>query len=116
MTEQASRPRRIARVELERVVAPTPDRCRDLVWWLVLIAAGLALTAWAVRSGARLGTASAPFLGRYRLQLSPASLLAPAVAAAVLGAAAAGWFERTRWGLVLAASYLAGLAWALSLA
>jgi hypothetical protein len=101
---------------LTRVVATTPDQWRDLVWWLVLIAAGLALTAWAVRGGARLGTASAPFLGRYRLQLSPLSLLAPAVALAVLLAAASGWFERARWGLVLAAGYLAGLAWALSLA
>ena len=86
------------------------------MWWLVLIAAGLALTAWAVRSGARLGTASAPFLGRYRLQLTPLSLLAPVVAGTVLATAAAGWFERARWGLVLAAGYLAGLAWALALA
>ena len=116
MTEPASRPRRITRVELTRVVAPTPDQWRDLAWWLVLIAAGLALTAWAVRSGAMLGTASAPFLGAYRLQLAPTSLLAPAVAVAVLAAAAAGWFERARWGLVLASSYLAGLAWSLSLA
>jgi hypothetical protein len=101
---------------LTRVVAPTPDQWRDLVWWVVLIAAGLMLTAWAVRNGARLGTASAPFLGRYRLQLSPASLLAPSVALAVLAASAAGWFERARWGLVLTAGYLAGLAWALGLA
>jgi methylthioxylose transferase len=116
MTERPRRAWRITRVELTRVVAPTPDQWRDLVWWTALIAIGLALTAWAVRFGARLGTASAPFLGFYRLQLTPLSLLAPAVAAAVLAAAAAGWFERARWGLVLTAGYLAGLAWALSLA
>src|SRR5258706_15485126 len=116
MTEPPSRPRRIARGELTRVVAPTPDQWRDLVWWVVLIAAGLMLTAWAVRNGARLGTASAPFLGRYRLQLSPPSLVAPSVALAVLAAAAAGWFERARWGLMLTAGYLAGLAWAPGLA
>src|SRR5258706_13300668 len=106
MTEPPSRPRRIARVELTRVVAPTPDQWRDLVWWLVLIAAGLALTAWAVRSDARLGTASAPFLGRYRLQLTPLSLLAPPVAVPVLAGAPAGWFERARRGPVLTARYL----------
>jgi hypothetical protein len=89
---------------------------RDLLCWLVLIASGLALTAWAVRSGARLGTASAPFLGKYRLQLSPLSLLAPVVATAVLALGIGGWFERVRWGVVLTVGYLAGLAWALSLA
>jgi hypothetical protein len=89
---------------------------RDLLGWFVLVAIGLALTAWAVHYGARLGTASAPFLGRYRFQLSPLSLLAPLVAGAVLLAGLAGWFERTRFTVVLLASYLAGLAWALSLA
>ncbi|GAA5191718.1 membrane protein [Rugosimonospora acidiphila] len=73
------------------------------------------MTAWAVHSGARLGTASAPFLGRYRFQLAPSSVLAPAVAVAVLSLQAGGWFERARWGLVSATGYLAGLAWALGL-
>ena len=57
---------------------------RDLLVWLVLAAVGLALTACAVRYGARLGTASAPFLGSYRFQVSPLSLVAPLVAATVL--------------------------------
>ncbi|MBO0868275.1 MAG: hypothetical protein J2P15_06885 [Micromonosporaceae bacterium] len=89
---------------------------RALVGWLALVAAGLVLTLWAVRSGARLGTASAPFLGRYRLQLSPLTLLAPAVAAGVLLLAQRGWFDRARFGLVLGAGYLGGLGWALALA
>jgi hypothetical protein len=89
---------------------------RDLLWWLALVAVGLGLTAWAVRTGARLGTSGAPFLGRYRFQLSGYTLLAPLVAVAVLGAAKAGWLERIRWSLLLWASYAAGLAWAVALA
>lgn len=89
---------------------------RDLLLWFVLAAIGLALTAWAVHSGARLGTASAPFLGRYRLQLSPLSLLAPAVAVGVLAIARSGWFERVTFRTTLLLAYLAGLAWALALA
>ncbi len=89
---------------------------RDLLSWVALSCAGLALTVWAVRSGARLGTASAPFLGRYRLQSAPAALLAPAVAVAVLVAARRGWLDRARWTYLLGAAYLAALAWALSLA
>jgi methylthioxylose transferase len=89
---------------------------RDLLAWFVLVAIGLALTAWAVHYGARLGTASAPFLGRYRFQLSPLSACAPLVAAAVLLVARSGWFDRVRFGLVLLGSYLAALAWALALA
>lgn len=108
----------------ERVASGTvPERyrinareLRDLLGWFVLVAIGLALTAWAVHSGARLGTASAPFLGRYRFQLSPLSLLAPLVAVVVLLVARSGWFDRVRFGLLLAGSYLAALAWALSLA
>jgi hypothetical protein len=76
----------------------------------------LALTALAVRGGAQLGTASAPFLGRYRLEIGPASLIAPAVAVVVLTSAARGWLDRVRWPLALAYSYLAALAWALGLA
>ena len=56
----------------------------DLLAWLVFTVAGLALTAGAVRIGARLGTAGAPFLGRYRWQLTPLILLAPAVGAVTL--------------------------------
>src|SRR2546423_12697246 len=50
----------------------------DLLAWLVLTMLGLGLTAWAVHIGAHLGTAGAPFLGRYRWQLSALSALAPA--------------------------------------
>ena len=89
---------------------------RDLLWWLTLAAVGLGLTAWAVRSGARLGTSGAPFLGQYRFQLTGLTVVAPAVAVAVLAAARVGWLERIHWGLLLAVSYCAGLAWAVALA
>jgi hypothetical protein len=95
---------------------PRGRQTRDLLGWLVLTALGLALTAWAVHIGARLGTAGAPFLGRYRWQLSALSGLAPLVAGAVLLTARLGWFERARWGLVLAGSYALALAWAVALA
>jgi hypothetical protein len=88
----------------------------DLLVWLGLVAVGLALTACAVHYGARLGTASAPFLGRYRFQVSPLSLVAPLIAAAVLLVARSGWFERVRFNVLLVGAYLAGLAWALALA
>jgi methylthioxylose transferase len=89
---------------------------RDLWWWLLLVGAGLALTAWAVHGGARLGTSSAPFLGRYRFQVSGYTLLAPFVAVAVLAVSASGWPARIRWGTLLTTGYLAGLAWAVALA
>lgn len=89
---------------------------RDVVGWLLFSLGGLVMTWLVVRSGARLGTASAPFLGSYRMAFGPAGLLAPGVAAAVLVAAARGWFERARWPAVLAAGYGALLAWALALA
>src|SRR5436305_3101639 len=94
----------------------SPGQTRDLVGWFVLTALGLAVTAWAVHHGARLGTAAAPLLGRYRWQFSALSALAPLAAVGVLGLARLGWFERARWGLVLAASYLFALVWALALA
>jgi hypothetical protein len=89
---------------------------RELVIWLALVCAGLATTWLAVRAHARLGTASAPFLGHYRLQLGPANLLAPAVAALVIIAAARGLLTRLSWGRVLVFSYMTGLAWACALA
>lgn len=84
--------------------------------WLILTAAGLALTAAAVYGGAMLGTRSAPFLGSYRWQLIPSSALAPAVALVVVIAAARGWQERMRWSLLYLAAYLAFVSWALALA
>jgi hypothetical protein len=89
---------------------------RDMLWWLVLGAIGLGLTVWAVHTGARLGTSGAPFLGRYRFQLTGFTVFAPAVAIAVLAIARAGGLERIRWGLLLLVSYCAGLAWAVALA
>lgn len=98
--------------------APTPDsrEWRDAVGWGVLTVVGLALTAAAVRLGAQLGTASAPFLGRYRWEIGPGSLLAPGVAVAVIAVAGRGWLDRAGWRTVLGWSYLSGLAWALALA
>jgi methylthioxylose transferase len=89
---------------------------RDLSGWLLLTTVGAILTWLAVRAGADLGTAGAPFEGHYRLRLGPASLLAPAVAAAVLAATALGWFDRMRWPAVLLTAYAGLLAWALALA
>src|SRR6187397_2094847 len=89
---------------------------RDLVVWLLLTAAGLTLTLVAVRTGAQLGTASAPFLGFYRVSLGVATLLAPAVAAVVIVTVRDGLLERIRFGAVLAVSYVGALAWALALA
>lgn len=95
----------------------TPARSRlDLACWLALAALGLGIAALAVFGGARLGTAGAPFLGRYRLQISPLSILAPAVAVAFLGAWAIGFFDKRRWPALLALSYGAALAWAVALA
>ncbi len=88
----------------------------DLLRWLIVAAAGLALTALAVHLHARLGTASAPFVGRYRLKLDPGTLLAPAVALTVLAAAATRTTERLPWRALLLAGYASALAWALTLA
>ncbi|MDP9241520.1 MAG: hypothetical protein M3O55_12935 [Actinomycetota bacterium] len=102
---------------------PPAVRCRlarpeatDLALWIALAAAGLAVTAMAMHWGARLGTASAPFVGRYRLKLDAGSLLAPAVAAALLLATIWGLPDRMRWRGLLLAAYFGSLAWALSLA
>jgi len=89
---------------------------RDAVGWTVLALLGFTLTALAVRTGGHLGTAGAPFLGRYRLQLGPATVLAPVVAGTVLAATARGWLDRLPWRYVPALGYLAALAWALALA
>lgn len=92
-----------------------PTEQLDLAVWLALVAVGLGLTVLAVRAGARLGTGAAPFLGRYELVVTPASLLAPAVAAVVLVAAAKGVHERLRWPVLLLAGYAAAAGWALAL-
>lgn len=88
----------------------------DLWTWLVLVTVGSLLTWWAVKAGLKLGTASAPFLGRYRVEIGYATVLAVAVAFSVLTIAQRGWCERARFGRVLAASYLGLLTWAAALA
>jgi hypothetical protein len=95
---------------------PSAREWRDAAGWGVLTLVGLAAVALAVEGGAQLGTASAPFLGRYRWEAGPASLLAPGMALTVLLVAARGWLDGARWGVVLAWSYVAALAWALALA
>lgn len=88
----------------------------DLATWLLLAGLGLLITWLAVRNGARLGTASAPFLGSYRFAVSPLTLAAPAVAAAVLYLTWRGRLE-TMPGWVLRIGCAAGLfAWSIALA
>lgn len=89
---------------------------KDLVGWLVTACAGLLLTWFAVESGARLGTSSAPFLGLYRVAVSPLSLVAPGVAGVVLFAAIQGRFENMPWWLLRISSAVGVFAWAVSLA
>lgn len=88
----------------------------DAARWLVLVAVGLALTYVAVAARLHLGTASAPFIGRYRFKLEPGTLLAPAVAACVLAAVRARLHERVSWRWLLAGGYAAAVAWAVGLA
>lgn len=88
----------------------------DLWRWIVLLAVGLALTWLAVHRHARLGTASAPFIGSYRFKVEPGTLLAPTVAIAVLIAAAQGLHRRMPWRWLLLTSYLATAAWTFALA
>jgi hypothetical protein len=92
------------------------QQARELLIWAGLVAAGLALTALAVALSARVGSAGAPFTGRFRWKISAGSLLAPATAVTVLAAVRLGFVERLRWGVLVGASYLAALWWAMSLA
>ncbi|MDQ1713171.1 MAG: methylthioxylose transferase [Frankiaceae bacterium] len=91
-------------------------RASDAATWLLLVAAGLALTAFARRTGMRVGVPGAPFTGEYRLKVEVGTLLAPAVALAVLAAVRAGVVERLRWRRLLLVAYASHLAWALALA
>jgi methylthioxylose transferase len=102
-------------VSHEQATAAHRDERRDLAGWLVLAGLGVLVTWLAVRGGARLGTAGAPFLGTYRLEIGPATALAPAVAAAVVVATVRGWWDRWTWPAVLVASGGAACAWALAL-
>ncbi len=89
---------------------------RDLAGWLLLVSVGLLVTWLAVRGGARLGTASAPFLGSYRFEVSPLSLAAPAVAVAVLAFTRRGLMDRLPWWAISAGSALGLLTWSVALA
>lgn len=89
---------------------------RDALRWVVLGLLGLALAALAVQLDARLGTASAPFLGRYKIRVGPGSALAPLVAAAVLWSASRGAIQRRSWRKIQLFGYIAGLTWAIALA
>ncbi|MBA3489945.1 MAG: hypothetical protein H0T78_10495 [Longispora sp.] len=82
---------------------------------MVLVGTGLGLTYLAVRGGAKLGTAAAPFLGRYDFTFAPRSLLAPLVA---LVAIIAAWklLNRLPWWQIVTLSYFTTLAWTYSLA
>ena len=94
--------------------ASTPER--DAVLWAGLIGIGFAVTGIAVAAHAHLGVAAAPFVGRYHWHVGLATVLAPVVAAAVVGATWRGWHERLPWRRLLFAGTLANLAWTLSLA
>ncbi|NUT33909.1 MAG: hypothetical protein HOV79_12635 [Hamadaea sp.] len=83
---------------------------------MALVTVGTLATWWAVRAGVELGTASAPFLGRYRVEIGPATLLAPLIALTVLTFARQGWFHSARWGIVVIVSYCGLLLWAAALA
>lgn len=88
----------------------------DLMRWLVLAGSGLALSGLAVHLHARLGTASAPFVGRYRLRADLGTLIAPAVAVGVVVVAAGRRIDQAPWRVLLAAAYFGTVAWTLALA
>ncbi|WP_285664027.1 hypothetical protein [Actinorhabdospora filicis] len=83
--------------------------------WLTLVLIGLLIAALAVAFADDLGTGAAPFFGRYRIAIKWVSLLAPLVAVSVLWTASRPRAARLRWGVVVWGSYVAALAWTLSL-
>src|SRR5262249_12424495 len=87
----------------------------DAVGWALLAGGGLALTALAVHLDAPLGTASAPFLGRYDVRLGPGSFLAPTVAGGVIFLTVRRSLDHWQWSIVQLFGYVAALAWALAL-
>jgi hypothetical protein len=89
---------------------------RELLVWVGLVAAGLGITALAVALSARVGSAGAPFTGRYRFKVEIGSFLAPATAITVLAAVKSGIADRLRWPILLAVAYAAAIWWAVSLA
>ncbi|HWL34769.1 MAG TPA: hypothetical protein VNQ77_01120 [Frankiaceae bacterium] len=91
-------------------------RATDALAWLLLGVTGIGLAILAREAGMRVGVPGAPFTGEYRLKVEVGTVLAPAVAVAVLAATRAGLFERLGWRRLLVLSWLAALAWALALA
>lgn len=88
----------------------------DAAVWVALVAAGFALTAIARGLGLRVGVPGAPFTGEYRVKVEVGTVLAPAVALAVIGGVRAGLVERLGWRRLLLLAYVATLAWSLALA
>jgi hypothetical protein len=89
---------------------------RDLAVWAALVVLGLALTAVMVAADAPVGVAGAPFTGYYRLHFAATSLLAPAVAGAVLVGVFRGVHRTLRWRGLLSVGFLAAFGWAVALA
>lgn len=88
----------------------------DAGWWAAAVAAGAVLAAVAVHAHARVGSPAPPFTGRYDVRVNPRSLLAPAVAVAVLLGVRARLHERLSWRLLLVLAWATASAWALALA
>jgi hypothetical protein len=91
-------------------------RATDALAWLLLGVTGIALTILAREAGLRVGVPGAPFTGEYRVKVEVGTVLAPAVAVAVLAATRAGLVERLGWRRLLVLAWLAALAWAVALA
>lgn len=97
-------------------MAADERRATDAATWLLLGAAGIGLALAARAAGLRVGVPGAPFTGEYRFKVEVGTVLAPAVAAAVLAAVRGGLPERLGWRRLLLLSWLATLAWSLALA
>jgi hypothetical protein len=91
-------------------------RAADAAVWVALVALGLGLARVATALDLRVGVPGAPFTGEWRFKVEVGSVLAPAVAIAVLAGVRAGVVERLGWRRLLGLSYVATLAWSLALA
>lgn len=89
---------------------------RGIMLWLGVLAIGLIVTALAVATGAPLGTAAAPFLGHYRVNVTAASAIAPVIAGLVLYMSTRARSAQWRWTTLLVMSYLAAFTWSVGLA
>ena len=91
-------------------------RAADAAAWVLLGALGIGLALLARAADLRVGVPGAPFTGEYRVKVEVGTVLAPAVAVAVLAAVRGGLVERLPWRRLLVLAWLAALAWALALA